>query len=65
MGDVVQLSDARRSRPRIRPATDASVRGAVALFTGVRIERWGDRQPDAGDAPKTRPTAPRGPRRRR
>ncbi|MDK9697805.1 MAG: hypothetical protein OEL76_15600 [Siculibacillus sp.] len=63
MGDVVQFSQLRRSHLRRRSQTGVSETGTIALFTGVRIERWSERDPEPGDAARTRPTRPRGRRR--
>lgn len=63
MGDVVQMTEVRRSyRLLRRDPTDGPA--TVALFTGVRVERWGERDPDPTDAPRNRPTTPRRRRRR-
>ena len=64
MGDVVQISEARRRRRRHRPETEVSEGGTIALFTGVRIERWGDPETDPGDPPRHRTTPSRRRRRR-
>ena len=64
MGDVVRLSEVRESRPRRRAETEVSAQGTIALFTGVRIERWSEGETGPGDAPQNRPTPPRRRRRR-
>ena len=64
MGDVVQISQARRSRPRRPAETDVPAEATIAFFTGVRIERWSDRETDPVDTPRKRPTSPRSRRRR-
>jgi hypothetical protein len=64
MGDVVQLSEARRSHRPLHRATEPAGPATIALFTGVRIERWCERDPEPVDAPRTRPTTPRRRRRR-
>ena len=58
MGNVVEIEDARRTRPR-RRGTEEGGPATVVLFTGVRIERWDDRAPPAGDRPGTRPSSRR------
>ena len=64
MGDVVQISEVRRARRRRRSETEVSEGGTVALFTGVRIERWGDPETDPGEPPRNRTTPSRRRRRR-
>ena len=64
MGDVVRLSEARASRPSRRAETVVAAEGTIALFTGVRIERWSDGETGPGETPQTRPTPPRRRRRR-
>lgn len=63
MGDVVQLSQLRRSRLRRRSEFAGSEMGTIALFTGVRIERWVEPEPQPGEAPGTRPPRRRSRRR--
>lgn len=63
MGDVVQFSQLRRSNLRRRSPAEVSVTGTIALFTGVRVEHWGEHDPEPDDAARTRPTRPRGRRR--
>lgn len=62
MGDVVVLTKDRRM-PSRRRVDLGECRGEIALFTGVRIERW----PEAGapEGPDPRGPRPRPPRRRR
>jgi len=64
MGDVVQLSEARRSHRPFRRDTTPAGPATIALFTGVRIEHWSECAPEPVDAPRTRPTTPRRRRRR-
>jgi hypothetical protein len=64
MGDVVDLTEARRMRPHRRSEIEISEPGTIALFTGVRIEHWDERDPRSGGSPHTRPTPPRRRRRR-
>ncbi len=64
MGDVVQISKVRRSRPRRRAESGETETGTIALFTGVRIERWSERETGSADAPRSRPTPPSRRRRR-
>jgi hypothetical protein len=60
MGDVVVLTKVRRTPLRRRFAR-GELLGEIALFTGVRVERWAEEgRPD--DPP---PRDPRPPRRRR
>lgn len=61
MGDVVSLTEVRRRAPR-RRAVDGDRRGEVALFTGVRVERWNEPSSIDSDAP--RPSRSGRPRRR-
>lgn len=61
MGDVVFLTKVRRRAP-MRRAEDGDRRGEIALFTGVRVERWNEPSPIECDAP--RPSRPGRPRRR-
>lgn len=63
MGDIVKLSELRRSRTSRRSEIAVSEPGTVALFTGVRIERWAERDPEPSADPRTRPTRPRSRRR--
>lgn len=63
MGDVVLLSEARRPRRTRGRDGETSEPGSIALFTGVRIERWGEDEPDPRPT-ETRPTTPRRRRRR-
>jgi hypothetical protein len=64
MGDVVRLSEVRASRPSRRAETEVSAEATIALFTGVRIERWSDDETGPGETPRSRPTPPRRRRRR-
>lgn len=57
MGDVVVLTAVRRP-PSLRPRGGSDRRGEIALFTGVRIERWGETPPVGPREPPRRP--PRG-----
>ncbi len=57
MGDVVILTAVRRP-PSLRHRCEPGVRGEIALFTGVRIERWGESPPADPREPPRRP--PRG-----
>ena len=50
MGDVVSLAAIRRSRLRRRDAP-VSVGEKIALFTGIRIERWSAEAPERHDEP--------------
>ena len=59
MGDVVEITDARRTRRPRRRAAETEGPAMVVLFTGVRIERWDDRTPPASDRPGTRPSSRR------
>jgi hypothetical protein len=59
MGDVVEITVARRTRRPTRRAAEADGPATVVLFTGVRIERWDDRAPPAGDRPGSRPSSRR------
>ena len=61
MGDLVVLTRVRRPPARRRIADDER-RGEIALFTGVRVERWGE---SGGEKPAPRDPRPRAPRRRR
>lgn len=62
MGDVVFLTKVPRTPLRRR--VDRGERlGEIALFTGVRIERWSEGGTPDGPAP--RDPRPRAPRRRR
>ena len=66
MGDVVFLSQIRRLQPRRGHGPATCELGTIALFTGVRIERWAESRPDLVDpAPECAPTTPRRRRRRR
>lgn len=57
MGDVVHLVVRPRRSSSLR--VDATNRtGEIALFTGVRIERWSEDRPPEPRDPKSRP--PRG-----
>lgn len=59
MGDVVNLATVRR-RPSRRSGGFDGRRGEIALFTGVRIERWVEAQSvRGGDEPDPRPRSPR------
>lgn len=64
MGDVVRLTDARRSHRPIRREEEKIGPATVSLFTGIRIERWDDRDGGPDAAPETRPPSPRRRRRR-
>lgn len=66
MGDVVHITAARRSRRPERRADEAREPATVALFTGIRVERWGERDLGSGpeEAPTNRPTSPKRRRRR-
>ncbi len=64
MGDVVRLSEVRASRPSRRVETEVPTEATIALFTGVRIERWSDGETGPGETPQNRPTPPRRRRRR-
>lgn len=59
MGDVVRMWEARVPRRRRETTADDGARGAILLFTGIRIEHWAD----AGDPGRAR--APKKPPRRR
>lgn len=63
MGDVVVLTTDRRP-PRPRRSARRDEDATVALFTGVRIERWDD-PPPRTPAPGDEPTTPGGRRPRR
>ena len=64
MGDVVPLCRTGRSRPAGGGTTDPEVTGVVVLFTGVRIERWREAEPEVVAEPRDRPDPPRRRRRR-
>jgi len=57
MGDVVELATVRRS-PSLRRRGASDRCGEIALFTGVRVERWGETPPAGPREPPRRP--PRG-----
>lgn len=60
MGDVVDLAPLRRRIFRHR-GDHGDRRGEIALFTGVRIERWSE-EPSTGrlgETPDPRPHSPR------
>lgn len=59
MGDVVQLSEVRRSCRRARDTSEITEPATIVLFTGVRVEHWAEPVADPDE------TAPRTPRRRR
>jgi hypothetical protein len=61
MGDILFLTTVRRRAPR-RRTEDGERRGEIALFTGVRVERWSEPPPVDRDA--SRPPRPGRPRRR-
>jgi hypothetical protein len=66
MGDVVFLSQIRRLQPRRGHGPATGEFGTIALFTGVRIERWPEPRPALVEpAPESAPTTPRRRRRRR
>lgn len=56
MGDVVHLVV--RRRPPSRRVDAVKRTGEIALFTGVRIERWSEERPPEPRDPTCRP--PRG-----
>lgn len=59
MGDVVNLATLRRRPTRRSPGRDG-LGGEIALFTGVRIERWVESRTErGGDDPGPRPLPPR------
>lgn len=64
MGEVVVLNAVRRS-PRPSPAARRDGDGEIALFTGVRIERWDMDRPVRPDEPTERGGKGRRSRRRR
>jgi hypothetical protein len=66
MGDVVHITAARRTRRPDRRDGESLGPATVVLFTGIRIERWGERDFGRGpdEAPTNRPTSPKRRRRR-
>ncbi len=65
MGDVVPLRP-RLGPPRRRGGADAVPPGGeIALFTGVRVERWCERDPERPEGPSGSDPRPPGGRRRR
>ena len=64
MGDVVTFASLHRSRPPRLPGDLPATGGEVALFPGVRVERWAEMTPPRPDTP-SEPVPPRGGRRRR